>query len=344
MQLNSLYDIDSTLATQFNEYRLSHALWMGDTIELSHLIRTIYGTRDPSSIVDLDMVIGLNHLGRHKEAAYYLNEIQEPQMTPQRLKYLATSILTNAGNHNYENAYNQFLVYDSIREKMDKIRLTQQLQFSAQKHSLELVNQKQESQKILTMIISLTIIIVLLLIITVLILYQSGLREINKNRKIKIENYQLRIMQLESEANELNNTIKQTEFSKEIVSVIQQRIEMLNALVASAITNDKNLAQPYELWTKKMISDSKAFLKDTKLAFKVSHPNFIKFLENQGLTEQEIGHACLYAIGLRGNEIGQYLNTTDNYNISSRMRAKLGLKSSHSNLSQFLQRRFKQYK
>lgn len=343
-KIEIITESDTTLLPQFAEYQLSHAIWLGDSKELTSVISSFQDAQEVISIDAIDRVIGLNHLGRFNEAESFLNKIEEPQEEIQRLKYLATSILTHASNKNYETAYKQFLVYDSIREHMDQLRLTQQLQFSAQKHSLELENQKQAAKRLQAQIIGLSVTTTLFLIILILILQQSKLREANKNRQTKIENFQLRIMQLEVEANELKHTIKNNEFSKEIISAIQERIEVLNALVASSITNDIKLAQPYEEWANEVINDSAKFLNDTKLAFRVSHPRFIKFLEDHDLTEQEIGHACLYAIGLRGNEIGYFLNTKDNYNVSSRMRAKFGLKSSHSNLSQFIQRNFKRYK
>ncbi|MCC8038301.1 MAG: hypothetical protein LIP02_09255 [Bacteroidales bacterium] len=343
-KLNTLSETDTTLLPQFAEYQLSHAIWLDDSVELQQTIKTLQASKEAISIDDIDIVIGLDHLGRFNEAEKFLSEIEEPQEETQRLKYLATSILTHASNKNYEKAYKQFLIYDSIREHMDQIRLTQQLQFSEEKHSLELMNQKQRAKRIQSQIIGLSVTITLLLIIFILILRQAKLREANKNRQIQIENFQLRIMQLEVEANELKQTIKNNEFSNEIASALRDRIEALNALTASAIANDPKLAQPYEEWANEVIKDQAKFLHDTKLAFTVSHPHFIKFLEEHDLTEQEIGHACLYAIGLRGSEIGYFLHTKDNYNICSRMRAKFGLKSAHSNISQYLQRIFKRYK
>ena len=50
-----------------------------------------------------------------------------------------------------------------------------------------------------------------------------------------------------------------------------------------------------------------------RLAFKASHPMFIRNLEEHGLTEYDINYLCLYAIGLKGKDaatIYSYAATT----------------------------------
>ena len=45
----------------------------------------------------------------------------------------------------------------------------------------------------------------------------------------------------------------------------------------------------------------------TRMTFTASHPHFIRHLTEHGLDEDEINYACLYALGLRGKDVGNYI-------------------------------------
>ena len=84
-------------------------------------------------------------------------------------------------------------------------------------------------------------------------------------------------------------------------------------------------------------------MESTKLVFAGSHPNFIKFLEEKGLTEWEIGYCCLYAMGLRGKEIGQFIKLPSHYNLSSGIREKLGISEHETNLGIYIKKLLKNF-
>ncbi len=69
------------------------------------------------------------------------------------------------------------------------------------------------------------------------------------------------------------------------------------------------------------------------MAFGVSNPKFISYLEEQGLNEAEINQACLYDMGMNGKTAGTYLEQSRHYHISSDIRRKLGLPENSTNLS-----------
>lgn len=74
------------------------------------------------------------------------------------------------------------------------------------------------------------------------------------------------------------------------------------------------------------------------MTFAAAHPAFIRHLESKKLTEWEIEYCCLYAIGLKGKEIGPYIKRKRHYNDSSDIRAKLGLGEHDTNLGIHLKR------
>ena len=80
-------------------------------------------------------------------------------------------------------------------------------------------------------------------------------------------------------------------------------------------------------------------MNSTRLAFTASHPGFIEFLETHDLTADEINYLCLYAIGLRGKEVGEYIQLKRHYNVSSAIRKKLGMTEHDTNIGLFVRRK-----
>ena len=62
----------------------------------------------------------------------------------------------------------------------------------------------------------------------------------------------------------------------------------------------------------------------------------MSYLESKGLSEYEINYVCLYAIGLRGKEVGEYIQLKRHYNISSEIRHKLGINEHETNLGIYI--------
>jgi len=146
------------------------------------------------------------------------------------------------------------------------------------------------------------------------------------------ENMRLKISQLESEEEHLKELLKEAKLSKPILDSIQERIGILNGLLAAKISNNDAFSKHYENWINKVTEDRKSFMDSTRLAFMASHPAFMKYLEEHGLNESELNYVCLYAIGLRGKEIGEYIQIKRHYHTSTDVRKKLGLKENDTNL------------
>lgn len=154
-----------------------------------------------------------------------------------------------------------------------------------------------------------------------------------ERQSLAAENLRLKIEQLEDESASLKGILeKRKDLAKPIEDAIKIRIEMLNGLLAAQITDNNAYAKSYGDWRDKLIQDKDEFMNTTRLAFKASHPRFIDYLEDHGLTESEINYVCLYAIGLRGKEAGEYMQLKRHYNISSEIRSKLGLSEHNTNI------------
>ena len=164
-----------------------------------------------------------------------------------------------------------------------------------------------------------------------------------ERQSLAAENLRLKIVQLENESESLKKVLKkQKDLAKPIEDAIKIRIEMLNGLLASRITDNDSYAEPYDTWKDQIIQDKDEFMNTTRLAFKASHPKFIEYLEQHGLTESEINYVCLYAIGLRGKEVGEYMQLKRHYHISSDVRKKLDIDEHQTNIGIYIRKLMKQ--
>ncbi len=161
--------------------------------------------------------------------------------------------------------------------------------------------------------------------------------------QLETENLHLEISQLEDERERLSGLVEHSdEISAEMKIIIRERIEMLNGLLAKEITNEENYAKPFRKYVETLRNDRKKFQDSTRKVFEATYPKFIADLNDHGLTEREINYVCLYALGLRGKEVGNYLDLARHYNISSDIRRKLGLDSNGLNLGPYIRKMMKE--
>lgn len=123
---------------------------------------------------------------------------------------------------------------------------------------------------------------------------------------------------------------------EQAMTVIRQRLSVLDKVIASRISSDDKLYRSSEEEIDVMMANREQFLCSTKIVFEERHPKFIAFLKEKGLTEWEIGYCCLYTLGLKGKEIGEYIQKKRHYIISHEIRHKLGLTEHDTNIGIYL--------
>jgi len=120
------------------------------------------------------------------------------------------------------------------------------------------------------------------------------------------------------------------------MEVIRQRLSVLDKVIASRISSDDKLYRSSEEEINVLMADREEFLRSTKIVFEESHPKFIAYLQDKGLTDWEIGYCCLYTLGLKGKDIGEFIQKKRHYIISHKIRQKLGLDEHDTNISIYL--------
>ena len=292
---------------------------------------------------------GYSKIGEYDKAITLLSKISPSESTWDSLKYASIKIDILERQGKYKEAFTLYRDYSASLEHYQKELLSHDLLFSDKKHQLEMKNLIEIQDR--DRIIGGTLCGIFALVILVGWLYYRGYRsktkrilteKENKNLRLEQENLRLEIDQLEDERDHLKDLQKeQSELAKPIKDVIKSRLDLLNGLLAKEITNNERYAEPYNKWIDAVRNDKKKFMDSTRLAFAASHPKFIEHLEQHGLSADEINYLCLYAIGLRGKEVGEYIQTKRHYIVSHEIRKKLGIDEHETNIGPYIRRLMK---
>lgn len=318
----------------------------------------------------MDFARGYSKIGEHDKAMAILSSISPSRTILDSLKYVSVKVEILEKQRKYEQALNLYKDFSAMLSGYQNGLLSHGLLFSDEKHKLEMKNLMRIHAKnriiwgSLCGIFGLAILVGWLYyrghlskakrILTEkenknLKLEQDNLRkekekaELERDKKaLEAANLKLEIAQLESERDHLKELQKeQSELAKPIQDVIKTRLEMLNGLLAKEITNNESYAKPYNKWIETVHNDKKKFMDSTRLALAASNPKFMEYLEQHGLSTDEINYLCLYAIGLRGKEVGEYIQLKRHYIISSEIRKKLGINEHETNIGLYIRRLMK---
>ncbi|WP_337395823.1 hypothetical protein [Prevotella sp.] len=292
---------------------------------------------------------GYSKIGEYDKAMTLISNINPTESTWDSLKYASIKIDILERQGKYKEVFTLYRDYSASLEHYQKELLSQDLLFSDKKHQLEMKSLMEIQDR--DRIIWGTLCGIFALVIIIGWLYYRGYRsktkhilteKENKNLRLEQENLRLEIDQLEDERDNLKELQKeQSELSKPIKDVIKNRLDLLNGLLAKEITNNDRYAEPYNKWIDTVRNDKKKFMDSTRLAFAASHPKFIEHLEQHGLSANEINYLCLYAIGLRGKEVGEYIQTKRHYIVSHEIRKKLGIDEHETNIGPYIRRLMK---
>ena len=198
--------------------------------------------------------------------------------------------------------------------------------------------QMHEKEKSRRIILSLTIAVALL----GLSLASVCIANIRKRLRIEYlrkENLQNQLDGLMLEREELA-TLEQR--NREGRKIISERLRIIDQFVMSDAFNDSIFEAKASENLKAIISDRAEFVRQNRLIFNQSASRFINHLTEKGLTEIEIDHCCLYAIGMNGKMVTTFTNAKRHYHIGSDVRKKLGLSTHDTNISIYIRNLYQQ--
>jgi len=325
----------------------------------------------------LNLALAYNKLGDNETAFKLLEYLNKTNIEYDTLKYQAAKVTIFKAMGNYKDALSTYEEYTQTCDSITSHKFMEKSQSLEERHQMELNAQEEATRKSRIIWACVIGIVVLTMIIIILVLFVRGMRskkelalekvkaketendllkfekeklvlenenlQLERNNKaLEAENLAHRVEILENDCDNLKSIMEsQKELPEEVQNAIKVRIEMLNALLASYITTNNQYEKPYDIWIKELTENTKEFMNSNRLAFQVSHPHFIQYFEDHGLTTEEINYVCLYAIGLRGKEVGSYIKKRSHVNTSSAIRKKLGIDKHETNIGIYVRKLLK---
>ncbi|MBQ7967612.1 MAG: hypothetical protein IJ290_06840 [Bacteroidaceae bacterium] len=263
-----------------------------------------------------DASAAMNALSHHRDV---LN-------TSQRVKNYALLAYIYKQEEEFKKALEMYEYYVALTDSLEYVRVKSDIQFVEEKHSLELKSIREKAKNNISILIAVVIVVIIL---SLLIISRYRLRmktaesELAKQEK---ERYMQLYAQMEQERDTLTELLEQNKGLDQVArNALLERIALLNRFFMANITNNPDAGRKVDKEIDALLKNKEEFMASTRMAFAGSHPHFIKHLERCGLNEWEMGYCCLYALGLKGKEIGEYIQMKSHFNNSSDIRKKLGL-------------------
>ncbi len=166
--------------------------------------------------------------------------------------------------------------------------------------------------------------------------YEKHLKEYNKQNE-EYERLRKTLEKLGKDYADLGKELAhQEKISEDRKKDLNDRVKFINGLLASKITSEGKYSKAFQQLEKDLKKNKKNLLKILRENIEMANPQFMEEIINCGLTDLEIEYVCLYALGLRGKEIGAFFETAQHYNISSEIRKKLRLGPNQKNLGAYV--------
>ena len=270
-------------------------------------------------------------LGNISAAREAINRYPGIAVKNQRYYAILTKIYQEEGS--FKEALETYEQYNKITDSLDFVALKQDTQFIEERHQLELKALQEKEAKTRTALICIIALLVALIAIY-LIRKQLKIRTAEKKQlEIEKKRYEQLYADAIAERDALTKMIEDSSVKDETKAVIRERLEVLNKVIISHITDTSSANKKAYQELEALISDRDSFIESTRLTIEGNNPGFITALREAGLTDEEINICCLYVIGLKGKDIKTYTNQSRLYIQSAEIRHKLGLTENDTNLS-----------
>ena len=251
-----------------------------------------------------------------------------------------------ASEQNYSEAFFSLSEYVNVSDSVDLQLIRSSAPYAEERYEHQLADIQHQYR-----------LAILLLLLVVAALGVFLIKNRLDEQRHKVTSLQEERIALESEAREYSRQIE--EAGKEIIQLkrilsestlnedtlkqVRVRLDILNKFVANQLSNSASNGGQDDI--RELLENRGEFLKSMATTFSVSHPQFVQYLKDSGMTERETGCCCLYCIGLRGSEIASYLGLSDNsyYNFSSKLKKKLAKEGDTSTIGKILKEKVLQF-
>ena len=293
----------------------------------------------PSQWDYTSLAIAYLQVKEYDKALYYVSKLPFTQniQTDIRHYLLLGDIYTGKGM--YKEANRAFLHYVELCDSVYERLYEKDAQFVEERHHLQSQAQKEKREKILIVTTSMSCLVLLLVIII------QGYTKFKKHTRQKAaaeqeaREYAARHSRMSEEMQTLRQNLKESQALNRTAKVLMaQRLALLNELIA----DKSGKHSPVQNALTDMLSKPETFIQSARQTLSITHPRFIRTLQQHNLTDEEIGLCCLYALGLNTKQAGIYAKTTRAYHANSAIRQKLQLDTHVTNLNLYIARMLQQ--
>ncbi len=307
-------------------------IWKYGTKEKLEQVLYEYISIVPSLEIDwLTVANTYVRLGKYEEALRAMPALEDLWPNSE-IRYYA--IISDIYKHlgRYGESLESYETYVRLNGRKNMALMRDETKFVEEKYNLEIAALKEKSEKRISLLLSA---LCLALSIAVILVIYFRLK-MNKMEKGK---YHQLYLQVEKEKEDLSKVLAENPaISPEAKAALSERLDLLNQYIAVQISENGEMDRQAQKQIDNLIAQKETFMQSTRQAFEAGHPKFIAHLKAHYLTEEEIEYTCLYALGLKGKEIGLYLKKPSHYNMSSDIRTKLGINEHDTNLGIYIRK------
>ena len=200
-------------------------------------------------------------------------------------------------------------------------------QFVSERYRLEEARLEEQARKNRVLFVGMAVLFAAAVVIFALVV---------RYRHSKLEQSRLLVLydRIAVERDALSARLAESEraLNEDARAALNAKLALFDRFLSAGISEDSEIDRKAFKDMERMLFDREEFMELNRLSYKASHPSFVRYLEGKGLSGWEVGYCCLYAMGLKGKDIGKYLQKGGHFNISSRIRSKLGISSHDTNL------------
>ena len=284
---------------------------------------------------NLTLAAAYAQAGYYEKARIYLSRYESFQKNLiDDIRYYSILYTVCQHQRNYKEANEAYVRFNELNDSINKIALKESARLAEAQHQLKLDIREARQARIRNFWIAAGSIVVLLLVVG-LGYYRLRLSRMQKRlAEQEKEHYRLQYELLRDEHGSLQQLLADgNRLDAAARDIVRKRLALLNEFFRAHIIEDSREPEKH---VAQILSDREAFMQSTREVFAVSHPGFIRYLEQKGLTEWEVGYCCLFALGLNGKEVGRYTHFGNHYKINIQIRKKLGLDSHSTNLNLYI--------
>ena len=257
-------------------------------------------------------------------------------------QYLLLSSLIYEDLKQYDKAYASLKKYSDIVGDEDIDKFEADTKFIEERYAHE--NAAIRHRNTVVMIVIGTVTALLMAALTINSLrnrikiarLRAEQERLEAERKLQyLENFNKKLLQ---EKDTLTEMLSNSSLSDNARQSVNDMITTVTGLLsAKASGTDSDVINIVNQKMEQLAENRNRFVLSVMLSYAAAHPLFTAALKERGLSDWETGYCCLYAMGLRGKDIGNLMGGShSHHNRASVIRSKLGLTGHDTNLGRWL--------